>query len=132
MCFSCNIFKYGENIKEDTDRILQTRKKEFRELGFNGIVETKIQIKNNKLAPYRLILKIDNTTETLTINNVQTPPYYLFDSLIPQKLELSVSEEIYNATNKGDRVFKSIESDSIQIDTTKFELLKPSSNSNWN
>jgi hypothetical protein len=131
ICSSCNIFRYGENVKEEAKNKFQMRKLEFRELGFSGTVETKTYRENDKLAPYRLFLNIDDISQNLTLSNVQNPPYYSFDSFTPKKLELSVSEEIYNTAKKGDKIIKLMESDTLQVDTKKFELLKQT-NSNWN
>jgi Icc-related predicted phosphoesterase len=131
ICSSCNIFRYGENVKEDAKSKFQINKIEFRGLGFSGIVETKTYSEVDKLAPYRLFLNIDDISQNLTLSNVKNPPYYSFDSYTPKKLELSVSEEIFNTANKGDKIIKLMESDTLQIDTKKFELLKQT-NSNWN
>lgn len=127
---SCQVIKYAKYVQEDAMKKFISKKIFFRELGFVGLIDDKMVAKESSVAPYRLIIIIESVDGNLNMSNDQNPPYYYFDYSTPRKLELSVTKEIYDEANQGDKVVKIVKSDSIQINLISFEFLK-SSNSVW-
>jgi hypothetical protein len=128
---SCGIFHYGNNVKHDSSEKLQKAKIVIRELGFKSVVINMADFKRNKIAPFRLYLKILKIGSPLSLSNVKNPPYYSFDAYNPEYLELSVSREIYSVLNIGDTLIKASSSDSIRIGNMAYMLISPKSSS-WN
>lgn len=117
----CNVKKYSEAVKEDTERIFSSNKAFIHNLSMNGTVKDKFYSKDNYFNKYVLRISIYNLSDHPSINEIQYPPYYSFinDSLI----DISVSEYLYNNTNVGSIFAKEINTNIVLINNNKFQLL---------
>lgn len=117
----CNVKRYADGVKEDTERIFISNKTYIINLSMKGIVEEKNFYEDRVLCKYVIRLRLNDLGEHPDIGQIQYPPYYSFigDSLI----DISVSEYLYKHTEVKDTIIKNKKTIFVLINSSKMQLL---------
>lgn len=114
------VFAIG--AKKDGYRLFASHKQFFKAFEFNGAVAEKKYCAECPLNKYHLVVDIrEKKPEIVEIGNSAYGGYYLFNDT--NKLTISVTQQIYNAAEKGSSIKKEVNSDSLSLPGLKCRLL---------
>jgi len=119
----CSFQDYGKGVQRDFKEAFISKKSYFKHIGFSGILYDKRHFTETSIASHRIYIRIKSVSDDVSFKYLQLPPYYSFNSLAIDSLELTVTKEIYEEATIESIVQKMEKSDSLRLNGSSFLLL---------
>ena len=114
--------RFSSAVQKDARRLFASHKEFFRSVEFSGIITEKEYCNKCQFNRYRLIVELKvKKPGKIELGDLSYPPYYFFND--NNQLVVSVTQQIYNSSEKGHLIGKVMNYDSLIYEGSGYRLL---------
>ena len=122
VCYFSDYFRFSRAVEKDARRLFASHKEFFRTFEYNGVITGKEYCNKCEINKYKLVIDLKiQKPKIIELGNSSYPPYYFFND--KNQLVVSVTQQIYNAAEKGYLIAKEMNSDSLFFEGSGYRLL---------